>query len=267
MKSFKPLYFLVAFILIVGLACIGSGTTPEPSQPTSPPPVQQPTDAPQQPATEAPQQPVEPQQPTEEPQQPTGQKFFTEEFDSPLSSDWTLFTVTGSDSTDPEKFTMDVKNGKLIWKFDDKQLYEYLFYTAHEYDDVTVEARVDNRGKNNNNVSLICRYDPDTGWYEFNIANNGLYDILYAEVQKDGDINYSTITNGGSNAIKAGKEINEYSITCKGAKLSLHINGKETNSITEKKYALRSGGIGVSVSAFNVLPIEVEMDWIKILEP
>jgi hypothetical protein len=105
------------------------------------------------------------------------------------------------------------------------------------------------------------------GWYEFNIANNGLYEILYAEVASNGNIGYNRIANGGSNAIKQGKETNEYAITCKGDVLTLYINGDEVNSVTEKTYGLRSGEVGMSVSAFNVLPILIEMDWVKISEP
>ena len=114
---------------------------------------------------------------------------------------------------------------------------------------------------------MICRYDPDVGWYEFNIANSGVYDILYAEVTDSGEISYNTIANGGSLAIKQGKEVNEYSITCKGDDLTLHINGDEVKSLTEKKYGLRSGQVGMSVSSFNVLPILIEMDWVNISEP
>src|SRR5215211_7404283 len=98
-----------------------------------------------------------------------------------------------------------------------------IFSTMRSYEDVQVEARADNRGKNNNNISLICRYDEEVGWYEFNIANNGLYDILYAEVLDSGKIRWNRIANGGSNAINQGKEVNEYSITCQGDELTLNI--------------------------------------------
>ena len=70
-----------------------------------------------------------------------------------------------------------------------------------------------------------------------------------------------------SYAIKQGKEVNEYSISCKGDELSLTINGDEVTTVTEKNYGLRDGQIGVSVSSFNVLPILIEMDWIEISEP
>ena len=259
MKTLRPLFFFVSMLLIVGLACnFGASNNPpvQPDQPTQVPPVEAPTESAPEP-TAAPTEPPAPQV----------QQFFTEEFDSPLSSDWSIFTVTGSDKADPDKVTVEAKDGKLVWDFESEWVYYYLFYGAFKYEDVKLDVRADNLGRNNNNISLICRYDPDVGWYEFNIANNGLYDIYYAEVTTSGKISYNRITNGGSNAIKQGKEVNEYSISCKGDELSLTINGDEVNSIVEKKYGLSDGQVGVSVSSFNVLPILIEMDWVKISEP
>ncbi len=264
MKALRPLLFIVSLISIVGLACGGSTTPPTvtafPTQevlPTNPPP--QPTEAP--PTEEVPTEVV-----TEEPVS-QAQQFFTEEFDTPLSGDWSIFTITDPNVSDLEKVTVEADSGSLVWDFDSEYVYYYLFYNAFEYEDVKVEARADNRGKNNNSVSLICRYDEEVGWYEFNIANNGLYDILYAEVLDNGKIRYNRVANGGSNAIKQGKDVNEYSATCQGEELTLHINGDEVISIDERNYSLRSGQAGVSVSSFNVLPILIEMDWIRISEP
>jgi len=265
MKTLRPLLFFVSLLLIVGLACsFGAGSGGNPTARPQPTAVQviEPTTAP----TEAPPEPTA-VPPTEEPPVPQAEQFFTEEFDNPLSGDWSIFTVTGSNDADPDKVTVDAENGNLVWNFDSEYVYYYLFYSAFDYEDVRVDVRADNRGRNNNSVSLICRYDPDGGWYEFNIANNGLYDILYGEETSSGSIAYEQIANGGSNAIKQGKDVNEYAITCKGDELTLYINGDEVNSITEKNYGLRSGQVGVSVSSFNVLPILIEMDWVKISEP
>lgn len=260
MKSqYRTIFVFAAALMIISLACsvLGSQTSTAPTNPPPPDNAQQPTSAPiVQPTPEEQQQPL-----------PQDQQFFTEEFDTPLSDGWSIFTVTGSDKSDPEKVTVEPEDGKLIWNFESEQVYYYLFYEGFSYTDVKVEVRADNRGKNNNNVSLICRYDPEVGWYEFNIANNGLYEILYAEVTSDGKIGYNRITNGGSNDIKQGKDVNEYSITCSGDKLTLTINGSEVNTITEKNYRLRDGGVGISVSSFNVLPILVEMDWFKVSQP
>ena len=266
MKTLQPLFFFVSLLLIVGLACsFGGGSEENPTAPPQPTAVQviEPTTPP---PTQAPPEPTV-VQPTDEPPAPQAQQFFTEEFDDPLSGDWSILTVTGSTDADPDKVTVDAQDGKLVWNFDSEYLYYYLFYDAYDYEDVRVEVSADNRGRNNNSVSLICRYDPDVGWYEFNIANNGLYDILYAEVLDNGKIKWNRVANGGSNAINQGKDVNEYSATCQGEELTLNINGDEVISIKEKNYRLRSGQAGISVSSFDVLPILIEMDWIRISEP
>lgn len=264
MKS--PHRMLFAFIILfVAIACLCPVTTPTPTAPPTIAPA--PTNEPAPNDDPAPTANV-PQPPSNDTPPSNGNlQFFTEEFDTSLSNAWSILTVTGSDKADPDKVTVEPQNGRLVWDFESEYVYYYLFYQGSTYTDVKVEVRADNRGKNNNSISLICRYDPEVGWYEFNIANNGLYDIYYAEITSDGSIGYNRIINGGSNDINIGKDVNEYSISCSGDKLSLVINGKEVNTITEKKYGLREGGVGVSVSAFNVLPILVEMDWFKVSEP
>src|SRR5215211_684450 len=266
MKPLRPMLFFVSLLLIAGLACSGGSTPPTQAPPTQP--VQEiPTEVPPQPTEVPPTEVPATEPPATEPPAPQAQQFFTEEFDNPLSEDWSIFTITDPNVSDLDKVTVEADNGNLVWDFNSEYVYYYLFYNAFTYDDVTVEARADNRGKNNNTVSLICRYDEEIGWYEFNIANNGLYNILYAEVLDNGKIRYNRIANGGSNAINQGKEVNEYSATCQGDELTLNINGDEVISIKDKQYGLRSGQVGVSVSSFNVLPILIEMDWIRISEP
>jgi hypothetical protein len=267
MKPLRPLLFLVSMLLIVGLACSGGATPPTQAPPPTQPVQVIPTEAPPEPTEPPATEPPATEPPATEPPAPQGQQFFTEEFDTPLSGDWNIFTITDPNLSDLEKVTVEADNGNLVWNFDSEYVYYYLFYNAFEYEDVKVEARADNRGKNNNSVSLICRYDENIGWYEFNIANNGLYDILYAEVLDNGKIRWNRVANGGSNAINQGKDVNEYSATCQGEELTLNINGDEVISIKERNYRLRSGQAGISVSSFDVLPILIEMDWIRISEP
>ena len=268
MKTLRPMLFFASLLLIVGLACsFGGGGTPTQQPMEQPVQLIDPTSAPPQAVDQSPTETPPPTEPAPQSQGGEPQPFFTEEFDTPLSSDWSPFLIYDETYSDPDKVTVETEDGSLVWNFDSEYVYYYLFYDAFTYEDVQIETRADNRGKNNNSVSLICRYDPEVGWYEFNIANNGLYNILYAEILKSGKIQYNRVANGGSNAIKIGKEINEYSVTCQGDELTLNINGDEVISIKEKKYALRSGQIGISVSSENVLPILIEMDWVKISEP
>ena len=258
MKSLKPLLFLTSFILIVGLACLGGASPAQPEQPSQPqatqPPVQQPqpTDAPVQ----------------TEPPAANAEQFFTDEFET--NDNWSYFLIDGTKSqiTEEDLPGLDIftEDSHLTFDLNEKNLWVYATYDPFEYEDVRVDARVINRGVNNNNVSLICRYTED-GWYEFNIANNGLYWILAASVDGSKKVSYGTVYNGGSNDIKAGKATNEYTAICKGRTLSLFINGNEARTVTDNKYAISSGLVGVSVSSFDTLPVTVDLDWVKISEP
>ena len=146
MKTLRPLFLLTALLLVVSLACglSGGGDTPPTQQPEQPQaPVQEanpPTEAPP-PQTEEPAQPAQPAQ----------SQSFTEEFDQ--DPGWDYFLTAG----DEDKITVEFDNSLMKFDLEDVSIYAYYLYEAQEYDDVRVDIRADNRGKNNNNVSLVCR--------------------------------------------------------------------------------------------------------------
>jgi hypothetical protein len=258
MKTLRPLFLLANVLLIVGLACsFGANNNPpvQPEQPTQPPqptavpptepePTAAPTDVP---PTEIPPTP----KPTELP------AFFTEEFEGDLGN-WTYFVNYGDESG----VELGAENAKLTMKINSKQTSVYFYYTPYLYTDVVLETQAANSGKNNNNVSIVCRYnEADRTWYEFNIANNGLYWIL---AFVDGD--YKEIYSGGSNLIKQGNDTNVYKASCIGNGLSLFINGEEVRTLQDTTYSLREGQVGLSVTSFDVLPIEIDFEYFTIAE-
>jgi hypothetical protein len=260
MKSqYRMLFALFSLLLVVSLACNG-GAAPTATQPPAneEPPV---VEIPEQPQTEEP-APAATEPPVV---QSSAEQFFTEEFDASYEN-WSRFDVLGSQETNEDGLALEIDDSRLVFDFSTKYLYTYLFYEPFEYDNVAVEARVENRGMNDNNISLICRYS-DEGWYEFNVANSGLYNILYGFVEPDGDIGYGRLADGGSTKIKSGKDVNIYKIICKDRKLSLYINGIETRVYEDNNYVLRDGKVGISVSSFKQLPIKVEYDWVTVSEP
>ncbi len=200
---------------------------------------------------------------------PEFQKYFTEEFDKDLKN-WTSFIVDDKGyggsvlSTLPADEYLEVVNSRLNYNINKTWQYVYSVYKPFEYGDVRIDARFDNRGANNNNISLICRYTEDVGWYEFNIANNGLYSILFAKIKGNGAVSYGLIESGGSNEIKQGINSNEYTGICEGNTLTLYINGVLQRTTKVKDFSLNSGKVGVSVSSFLTLPINVDVDWVKI---
>ena len=249
MKTLRPLFFFAALLLIVGLACATSvggdvPTQPEPTQP--PPPVEEPTNAPE---------PTVPP-PTEVPIL----QFFKEEFDK--DPEWHYFLTYGNE----EKASVEFSNSLMTFDFNDTDIYAYYIYEDYKYRDVRLDIRAENRGKNNNNVSLVCRYSED-GWYEFSTEGGGLWYLYAAAPNSDGKIQYNIIDNGGAKSLKQGKEVNEYTMICKDTEISLLINDVAVKTVKETDYAFREGYVGFNISSLNVYPIVVEVDWFEISEP
>ncbi len=206
-----------------------------------------------------------------------GQQFFTEGFDSDTGL-WSHFTVDASARLtsyalgsivqgNSGNMTSKVEDGHMAFDIQGQQLWAYAVYDGAEYTDVKMEVVADNRGTNDNNVSLICRYNQGKGWYEFNIANSGLYNIYYARVTPDNKVSYGLIADGGSNKINQGKQTNIYGITCKGRSLALSINGFETRRVNDNQYVVDKGKVGISVSSFMSLPVTVLFDSVALTQP
>ncbi len=288
---FRPL-LMMGVLLLAALACMSPAATTAPGTDATMAALQQMATAASVQLTQVAQQSGQPAQPPEQQQQPpteaaqppeappaaAGQEFFTEGFDTDtgqwshfvadatvmLSSPGSLANIVPGDSGN---MSVKVADGHLAFDINGKGLWVYSVYDGAEYSDVKMEVVSDNRGTNDNNVSLICRYSKQNGWYEFNVANNGLYDILFAKVTADNKVTYSRIADGGSNKIKQGKQINTYGIVCKGHTLVLSINGYETRRIDDNQFVLDKGKVGVSVSSFNSLPVKVLIDSATISQP
>jgi S1-C subfamily serine protease len=191
----------------------------------------------------------------------SGDVIFFSDFDYGLD-DWGYFLTQGDESG----VALGTERGTLRFDITTKDTYVYLLYEGVEVDNVRLDVQAENLGRNNNNVSLICRYSDTEGWYEFNIANNGLYWIyLY-----DNTSGYVELAKGGSNRINMGQGVNEYTAVCKNTELTLYINGVETKKVDTARLThrrLRSGLTGISVSSFNVTPIVVEMDYFALTIP
>lgn len=266
MKHLRPVFFFTAFILLVGMACAavtgGDNTPPTQAQPPTQEPVQllptatEPAPEPTEPpATEAP-------PPTEE--APVASEFFTEEFDQDPGSNWSMDIIGPGAEDHADEVKTEFSNSGLRVELPEDNLYFYYTYLGYTYEDVRIDLRAENRGVNFNNVSLFCRAS-DEGWYEWSVRSDGLWD-LWAVTDK-----YNHIFNGGTNALKQGKEVNEYAMVCKGDKISLFVNGQEIKGspFTESRYGLRDGTVGFNISSLNrkIKPVIVEVDWFKVSEP
>jgi len=253
-KAIKPVMFLYATLLLASLACsvdlYGTPTTV--------------------PATES---SVLPEQltatlPPEQVMTGGDQQFYTEEFDVENAA-WKYTVVNGAEHKIVNGIVglMSVRTvgGLLIFDLQGKGAWVYTTYEPFNYADVRLDVKVGNRGSNNNNVSLFCRKS-DAGWYEFDIANNGMYEVLFGKIV-DETVEYTLIADGGSVEINAGMAENEYGVLCQGNTLTLFINGKEVRSLVDSKYLLPEGKVGIAVSSFRDVPVIVDFFWAKISQP
>jgi hypothetical protein len=261
MKTLRPLFLFSSLLLIVGLACsaLGGGNTPaQTEQPQQP--VEQPTQPPPATPTEA-ASATEPPAATDTPEPSTDAlEFFTEEFDSSSALDnWDYFALgTGKD----DDLVIEQEDDHVLFDLKDEDLYVYYVYLPYEYGDVSLTMNAENRGRNNNNVSLVCRMNSDgSQWYEFSVESGGLW-YLYAV-----DGKYNIIANGGTNSLKQGKEVNEYQLVCEGNDITMYINGDKVKTVTDNKYSFGDGLVGFNISSLNVLPITVEVNSFEISEP
>lgn len=196
------------------------------------------------------------------------QRFFVEEFDVENPS-WQYMVVNGSSHEVVNGIVglMSVRTagGLQVFDLQGPEAWVYSIYEPQIYSDVRLDVHVNNRGVNNNNVSLICRMS-EAGWFEFNIANNGLYEVLYGKRSGDA-VEYIPIADGGSGGIRNGMAENEYGITCQGNILTLFINGEQARRLEDKKFLLPEGKVGIAVSSFRDVPVTVDVFKVSISEP
>jgi len=272
---FKPVLFLISFIVLVSVACGLSGQPDPTATPVAPVQVEEVEEVvEQQPvelATEIETSEPEPvftattapsPTPTAEPTQEVPEEapaYFVEDFDTDIDS-WSYFLMNG----DENKMDLYTENSSLVFDLQGDYQYVYVLYDEYIYPEVRIDALAANLGKNTNNVSLVCNYSDNFGWYEFNVTNGGLYYILvYSEI--DGD--YFTLASGGSTNVRTGRNENTYSAVCNGNQLALYINGVLEREYVDNVYNLSEGQVGISVSSFEVLPILVAIDYFSISLP
>ena len=255
MKTLKPMLFVIILFSLISTACLVSGSSGNTNTVVEEDPIVAPTEE------VVIVEPTEYVAPTEEYVAPvtTGDEspaYFTEQFEGD-TSDWTWFMMSG----DENKMDLYTEDGYLVFDLEGEEQYVYVMYDPYTYSDVKLEVSAENRGKNTNNVSLICNYSDKYGWYEFSITNGGMY---YFYVYSELDGGYDLLASGGSKNVVTGRHTNTYTATCEGNKLALYINGYLEYEMKDNLYNLTEGQVGFGVSSFDVLPIIVYVDYVDI---
>ncbi len=185
---------------------------------------------------------------------------FTEDFSANIPN-WTFRQIdNGQPAASPA-----TRDGFLVFGLGTPNQWAYALYDPQEYADVVVETQVQSRTAGDGAAGIVCRYDENRGWYEFNIYADQTYELLFGQWLATGVARYTPLYQGESENIQA--DTNEIGLSCQGNILTPVINGIQMRRWQEQKFALQKGKIGLSVSSFQDNPFTIAFDWVKVKVP
>jgi hypothetical protein len=185
--------------------------------------------------------------------------FFTEEFNTDLGA-WTSFQTGGAEAP-----TVHLENDFLRIDLSSPDTWYYAIHNAHVYSDVFISAKF--LGTPSGSLGVICDYSESNGWYEFNLASDGTYSVLFGQWLAQGIAQYSPIATDTIEYLRSGNLDYEIGLTCQENILFLYINGKLFRKLDVAHYGLTEGRIGISVSSFDEAPMIATFDWVKVDKP
>jgi hypothetical protein len=242
--------FLLGLLLLTACQASPAATTRPPASPTRHAPTPRP-------ATGTP-TPVPPPTLTATPPP----RFFTEEFETVPAYWSTLYASGGSGGTDVLN-----RGGKLRFELYDQNTWAYTIFGVYEYEAVHIEARVENLASDVNYVGLLCNYNEQAGWFEFNLSFDGSYTLLFGQWLAEGIARYTPILDEPSLYILTEGGGNEMGLDCYEDTVQLYFNGKLFRKLDVSRFDHPRGKVGLAVASFDDLPVIVAFDWVKVEEP
>ena len=196
--------------------------------------------------------------------------FFRDDMDEDINKNWGMRIVSGLE----KQLIWGQANGKLRMQTLPPNDINYVFLSKNQsYDDVIVQAEVDNIGPTKNAFSLICRANP-AGWYEFRISSDGYYELLrFDQYKKDeGKVAYTNLQDRRYNSTKinGGLDKNIFAISCVGDVISGFINGeqlvwnKRPLAVEDKFH--NEGAIGFGMLGFGD-SLDINYNWVEAIKP
>lgn len=175
-------------------------------------------------------------------------RFFTEEFDGSLPA-WSLLQSSGE--TTPQ---VEVENGELVLTLPSPYTWTYVLIGVEEYTDARIEAALGNRSPGPSSLGLLCRYSEANGWYEFNISEDGTYNVLFGQWLAAGVADYQPIASDFSEYIQQGA-VNQAGLECRENTLWLYLNGKLFRKLDVSRFGLTQGRLGLAAASFENSPV------------
>jgi hypothetical protein len=185
--------------------------------------------------------------------------YFKEEFEG-LPPYWSTLYGSG-ESGRADIFS---RSGGLRFELYDQNTWVYAVFGAHTYDAVHVEAHIENLASDVHYAGLVCFYDEQNGWIEFNMSPDGTYTLLYGQWLAEDIARYSPILDEPSLYIRTEGSSNEMGLDCYRDTVQLYFNGKLFRKMDISRFGLSRGKVGLGVASFDDLPVIVSYDWVEV---
>jgi hypothetical protein len=190
-------------------------------------------------------------------------RLFTDEFDASLAG-WVILQA-GNEATPNIKN----ENSNLILQMDSPYTWIYAIYGAQDYENIRIDSQFTNQAGSPASIGLICRYSETDGWFEYNVATDGTYNLLYGQWLANGIADYRPVlpVSGSSSAIQPSGAPQEIGLICSDATLSLFVNQTLIRRVDVSRYELTAGKVGITASSFENVPVVAAFNWVKVSEP
>ncbi|MBI3162714.1 MAG: hypothetical protein HYZ23_09400 [Chloroflexi bacterium] len=186
-------------------------------------------------------------------------KYFTEEFNTDLGA-WASFQTGGEQIP-----SIKLENDLLRIDIASPHTWYYAIHGAHEYSEVFINAKF--TGTPSGSMGLMCNYTESNGWYEFNIASDGTYSVLFGQWLAQGIAQYSPITTDTVEYLHPESLDYEIGLACINDTLLLHVDGKLFRKLDVARFGLAGGKIGITASSFEEASMIAVFHWVKVGEP
>ena len=186
-------------------------------------------------------------------------RYFTEGFET-LPAYWSTLYASGG-SSDAQVL---VRDGRLRFELYAPNTWVYTVFGAHSYEAVHLEARIESLASEVHYTGLVCNYNEDAGWFEFNLSVDGSYNLLFGQWLAEGIARYTPILDEGSPYILTEGGVNEMGLDCYEGVVQLYFNGKLFRKLDVSRFELSSGKVGLAAASFDDLPVIVAFEWLKV---
>jgi hypothetical protein len=164
---------------------------------------------------------------------------------------------------------VSMAEGGIKFHLNSNDSYVYKFYEKDTYENVVIEAEINNAGVNNNGIAFVCQANEDrTEWVEIRVSNQGRYDLYHYDEERRFEYQNpyeDLIRFGHSDAFHPVKN-NNIKVICDNNSYSLYVND-ELAFESEAAVIEGEGGVGIGVLAYDELPVSIIFETITVSKP